>query len=182
MPPRTNELRILYAIAEKLNSATDLRAGLESMLALVAGLLRLRSGWIWLVDPESNRFYIAAAYNLPPYLQEPVRMAGTWCQCTELFREGQLSAKNVDVIECSRLAPAVEQKLTALTAGLRYHASVPLHFQGKQLGIMNLTGPKWRRLSLGELRLLTFFTVASVAGAPGGMAVCSVRGPRTPSS
>jgi two-component system NarL family sensor kinase len=160
---RSKELRILYAVAEELNGAAEMREALERLLALVAELLHLQAGWIWLFDAETRRFYNAASFNLPPYLREPVRMAGTWCQCTQLFREGKLSPKNIDIIECSRLAPAVERKLTAQTAGLRYHASVPLYFRGKQLGIMNLTGPRFRRLSGGELRILG--AVALQAGA-----------------
>jgi two-component system NarL family sensor kinase len=163
MRPGAKELRILYAIADELNSTADVQRALERMLKIITGLLGLRTGWIWLLDPETNRFYNAASHNLPPYLREPVRMTGNWCQCTQLFREGKLSPQNVDVIECSRLAPAVQRKLTALTGGLRYHASVPLYFRGKPLGIMNLTGPKWRRLSKGELRLLA--TIALQAGA-----------------
>ncbi len=163
MHPRTKELRILYAIADELNGASDVGRALARMLEIVTGLLGLRAGWIWLVDPETKRFYNAASYNLPPYLREPVRMAGTWCQCTQDFRDGKLSPHNVDVIECSRLAAAVGRDLAAQTGGLKYHASVPLHFRGKQLGIMNLTGPKWRRLSSGELRLLE--TIALQAGA-----------------
>jgi two-component system NarL family sensor kinase len=163
MHSRAKELRILYAIADELNGATDLGRALERMLTVVTGLLRLRTGWIWLIDPQTNRFYNAASHNLPPYLREPVRMTGGWCQCTEAFRDGALSAQNVDVIECSRLMPAVQRELTALTGGLRYHASVPLYFRGKPLGIMNLTGPKWRRLTSGELRLLA--TIALQAGA-----------------
>jgi two-component system NarL family sensor kinase len=163
MQARAKELRILYAIADELNAATDLGRALERMLAIVTGLLGLRTGWIWLIDPDTNRFYNVAAHNLPPYLREPVRMAGSWCQCTQDFRDGKLSPHNVDVIECSRLAPAVAGEHAALTGGLRYHASVPLYFRGKPLGIMNLTGPKWRRLSKGELRLLE--TIALQAGA-----------------
>ena len=163
MHSRAKELRILYAIADELNAATDLGRALERMLAVVTDLLGLRTGWIWLLDPQTNRFYNAASHNLPPYLREPVRMTGGWCQCTESFRAGKLSAQNVDVIECSRLMPAVQRELTALTGGLRYHASVPLYFRRKPLGIMNLTGPKWRRLTSGELRLLA--TIALQAGA-----------------
>ena len=163
MRSRTKELRILYAIADELNSSSDLTHALERMLAVVTDHLGLRTGWIWLLDPETNRFYNAASHNLPPYLREPVRMTGGWCLCTEAFRDGKLSAQNVDVIECSRLQPAVQRELTAVTGGLRYHASVPLHFRGKALGIMNLTGPKWRRLTRGELRLLA--TIALQAGA-----------------
>src|SRR5579864_1256492 len=163
MQSRAKELRILYAIADELNTTTDVTLALERVLSIVTKALGLRSGWIWLVDPETNRFYNAASFNLPPYLREPVRMTGGWCQCTELFREGKLSAKNVDVIECSRLEPAVERNQIKLTGGLRYHASVPLLFRNKSLGIMNLTGPKWRRLTSGELWLLS--TIALQAGA-----------------
>jgi two-component system NarL family sensor kinase len=49
----------------------------------------------------------------------------------------------------------VEAQETALTEGLRYHASIPLSFQGAPVGIMNVTGPSWRRLTRDELRLLS---------------------------
>ena len=63
---------------------------------------------MWLRDPDSDRFYNAAVQSLPPYLQEPVRMTGRSCWCLELFRRGQLTAQNIDVVECSRLAPAAQ--------------------------------------------------------------------------
>ena len=37
-------------------------------------------------------------------------------------------------MECSRLQPAFAASPTAMTAGLRYHASIPLYFQDKPLG------------------------------------------------
>src|SRR6185503_10506446 len=148
------ELGILYAVAEALNSSPDVRQALERTLALVADLLGLRTGWVWLLDPETDQFYLAAARDLPPYLQEPVRMSGHWCLCTDLFRQGKLTPTNVDMLECSRLRPAVEAQDPALTRGLRYHASIPLAFQGRDLGIMNIAGPAWRRLTGAELRLL----------------------------
>ena len=38
------------AIAEALNSAPDVQQALERTLALVAELLGLQTGWIWLLD------------------------------------------------------------------------------------------------------------------------------------
>ena len=90
-------------------------------------------------------------------------MSGTWCLCTEGLRTGDLMSKNVDVIECSRLSPAVRKRATDLTAGLRFHASVPLRFRDKPLGIMNVTGPSWRKLTGEELGLLS--TIALQVGA-----------------
>ncbi len=156
------ELRVLAAIAEALNSAPDVERALERTLAMVADLLGLRTGWVWLLDPESGQWYNAAAQHLPPYLQEPVRMTGRSCWCIEDFREGKLTPKNIDVLECSRLRPAVRTKATELTSGLAYHASIPLYFQDKPLGIMNVTGPSWRRLTAEELQLLS--TIAYQVG------------------
>ena len=152
---RTRELSILNAIAEGLNSSADVQQALERTLGLVAELLGLRTGWVWLIDPESGQFYNAAVQQLPPYLQEPVRMAGRSCWCIEAFNAGELSARNVDVLECSRLRPAVQANEVDLTQELRYHASIPLYSREKPLGIMNLTGPAWRKLSRAELRLLS---------------------------
>ncbi|TMF01689.1 MAG: sensor histidine kinase [Chloroflexi bacterium] len=93
--------------------------------------------------------------------------SGCWtgrrrCWCIDDFRYGELTPTNIDVIECSRLQPAFRSKSSALAAGLRYHASIPLYFQDKPLGIMNVTGPEWRKLTAEELRLLS--TIAYQVG------------------
>src|SRR5688572_12711514 len=162
MATRTRELRVLNAIAEALNSSADVRRALERTLALVAELLGLKTGWVWLLDPETDQFYLAAAQNLPPYLQEPVRMSGRWCLCTDLFRRGALTPTNIDMVECTRLRPAVEAHAPDATLGLRFHASVALYFQERRLGIINVAGPSWRELTREELALLS--TIAYQTG------------------
>lgn len=157
------ELGILNAVAEALNSSPDVRQALERTLALVADLLGLKTGWVWLLDYETHFFYSAAERELPPYLQERVRMAGRRnCWCIDDFRDGELTPTNIDVMECSRLQPAFRGKSAPMAAGLRYHASIPLYFQDKPLGIMNVTGPEWRKLTVEELRLLS--TIANQVG------------------
>src|SRR5881409_3437875 len=113
----------------------------------MADLLGVETGWVWLRDPASDRFYSAAVQGLPPYLQEPVRMTGRSCWCLELFRSGRLTARNIDVVECSRLAPGVKSGRPELTQGLRCHASVPIYAGDRPLGVMNLATHGWRRLS-----------------------------------
>jgi len=156
------ELKILNAIAEALNSAPDVQQALDRTMAAVAELLGLHTAWVWLIDRESDQFYHAGALNLPPYLQEPVRMTGRSCWCIDSYRKGELTPKNIDVLECSRLRPAVKAKAEDLTQGLAYHASIPLYFQETPLGILNVTGPSWRKLTRGELRLLS--TIAYQVG------------------
>lgn len=150
-----SELEIVGEVAEALSTAPSVQQALERTLELVTGLLGLETGWVWLIDPETGHIYAAAARNLPPYLQEPVRMSGAPCWCINEFRDGSLSASNIDVMECSRLRPAVRARETDVTSGLAHHASVPLSFQGKPLGIMNITAPAMRRLTKAELRLLS---------------------------
>src|ERR671927_282460 len=159
---QARELRILNAIAEALNSTLDVQQALERTLVLVADLLGLHTGWIWLLDPETQQFYSAAVHNLPPYLQAPVQMTGKPCWCIQSFQKGQLTPKNIGVLECSRLRSAVSAGVAEETAGLRYHASIPLLFQDRPLGIMNVTGPAWRKLTRTELRLLS--TIAYQVG------------------
>ncbi|HEY7064853.1 MAG TPA: GAF domain-containing sensor histidine kinase [Chloroflexota bacterium] len=144
---------VVAAVAEALNSTADLRQALIRTLTLTAKALELRTGWVWLLDPDGGHYYSAATLNLPPYLQEPVRMTGRPCWCIETFQAGGLTPRNVDVMECSRLRPAVGK--TGQTLGLRYHASLPLYFQAKPLGIMNVAGPAWRQLTPPELALLS---------------------------
>src|SRR3977135_3549795 len=159
---QTRALRVLKEVAEALNSATTEQRAAGEALSRMADLLGVETGWVWLRDPGSGRLYNAAVQSLPPYLQEPVRMTGRSCWCLELFRSGQLTARNIDVVECSRLAPAVESRQAALTQGLRCHASVPLYAGERPLGVMNLAMRGWRRLTRQELDLLT--TIADQVG------------------
>jgi two-component system NarL family sensor kinase len=145
------DLEIVATIAEALNSAPDVQTALQRTLDVIARELDLDTAWVWLLDPETGHVYNAAARNLPPYLQEPVRMTGATCWCIEQFRAGSLDASNVDVLGCSRLRQTQQRDLTR---DIAHHASVPLYFQDKSLGIMNVTAPKMRRLEARELRLL----------------------------
>ncbi len=147
---RNRELSILNAIAEALNRQVDLSRALQVALAQVARLLDLSTGWIWLLREDTGDSYLAAALNLPPALAlHPHRMEGT-CYCLDTFRAGDMDgAANVNVVTCSRL-----KWLDDGTAGLRYHASIPLYAYGRKLGVLNVASPDWRELSLDDLRLL----------------------------
>jgi two-component system, NarL family, sensor kinase len=156
------DLALLDAVADALSRETEVGAMLTRALDIIATQLDIETGWVWLLDPQTNAFYLAAERGLPPYLQEPVQMTGEACWCMESFLDGDFASKNVDVIACSRLrgAPSVEQ-----TRGLRHHASIVLRFGERELGIMNLTGRQWHPLSEHELHVL------STLGAQVGLAI-----------
>jgi two-component system NarL family sensor kinase len=148
--------RLLGGVAEALAVIPDMRAALERTLALVAEGLGLQAGWVWLLDPDTGQFYSSAVHNLPPYLREPVRMAGSApCWCMEAFLGGRLGARNVSILNCSRLTAAATPEDRAATLGLRAHASIPLRIGDKPLGILNVTAPGERELTRNELGLLS---------------------------
>lgn len=127
--------------------------------------LALDAGWIWLVDPESDRFYLAASFRLPPYLQQPMEMTGDPCWCLQAFRDGDFVSENVDVIQCSRLRKGLREGGPEIVGGLRSHASVALRFGERQLGLLNVSGAQSEALDAESLRLL------AVVGAQLGIAI-----------
>jgi two-component system NarL family sensor kinase len=147
---RNHELTILNSIAAALNASVDIDDALQAVLAQVADLLGLHTGWIWLLNEDTGESFLAAAENLPLGLKrDPSRMSGS-CYCLDTYRMGDLSgAANVNVVKCSRLAGLVSE-----TDGLRYHASIPLYAHGKKLGVLNVASTDWRKLSADDLRLL----------------------------
>jgi two-component system NarL family sensor kinase len=150
----TRDVDLFEAVAFALGQEAETSRALEQTLRIVARALDLDAGWVWLLDPETGRFYLAASYGLPPYLQEPVRMTGSTCWCIESFEDGDFVSQNVQVIDCSRLRAALRGDRPEQTGGLKYHASIALRFGERQLGIMNLSRPDWHPLAQDELRLL----------------------------
>src|SRR5690348_819143 len=84
---RARELNALNAVAEVLNRSASIGEALERTLAVVAGAIGMRSGWVWLQD-ERGEFVPAATYHLPPYLQDPQHMTGWHCLCLRTFIAG----------------------------------------------------------------------------------------------
>ena len=66
---RNRELSILNTIAKALNQEVDLTRALNVALHDVAELFDLQTTWIFLLDAD-NKFYLAAAQNLPPALAD----------------------------------------------------------------------------------------------------------------
>jgi two-component system NarL family sensor kinase len=147
--------RIMNRIAEALHASASVTQTLERALDEVAELLGLQTGWVWLIEPQTCGYYAAASRSLPPFLREPVNMIGVHCRCISELEGGRLTSRNVAVLECSRLERALSSNACEETDGLRYHATIPLYARGVPLGIMNVSGPRWRPLTDDELGLLS---------------------------
>ena len=155
---RNAELSILNSIAQALNKTVELDEAVQTVLAQVADLLDLHTGWVWLLRDGDTQSYLAASQNLPPGLAgNPHKMAGS-CYCLDTYRQDDLDgAANVNVVTCSRLKNLVDG-----TDGLRYHASIPLYAHGKKMGVLNVASADWRELSVDDLQLL--YTIGDMLG------------------
>lgn len=153
-----SELTTLNALAQTLNQALDLRGALDSALAHIVELMRLRSGWVFLAG-EGTTFVLAARHDLPPAISYPGPAWEEDCACQELCLSGKLD-KAVNMVRCSRLRHAVGDKW-----GLAQHASVPLRSGDEMLGILNVATKEWSHFSQADLQLL------SAAGSMLGTAI-----------
>ncbi len=152
---RAGDIRLLTALARALNDAADVPQALTQTLRLVTTWLHLPAAWVWLHDPATGRFYNAAAYHLPPYLRDPLQMTGTPCWCLGALQNGTLTPYDIAVRACGRLHTAWEAGAAAeATAGLRYHASIPLVVGDTPLGLMNVAATERRALTGSERGLL----------------------------
>ncbi len=147
--------RVSGAIAE----SADLPSLMATALEEVCDLLGLHSGWVYLLDEETEEPTLLTSQQLPPVsISEPERFAG-FCWCIEsLISQNPEGAANVGVIRCSRLREVNRENPEQLT----HHASIPLYAAGRRMGIMNVARSDWQTLSADELSLLT--TIGSQLG------------------
>jgi two-component system NarL family sensor kinase len=145
----TRQLAIFRGIAEVLNRSFTLREALDGAVRRIAELMEVEASWIFLVQPETGQFRLAADVNLPGALvvAGKRRMSGD-CRCITMLRDGALT-EPVNLIQCARLEQAVPDQ-----PDLHRHASVPLVAQDQAVGILNLLLPPGRTFSQGELDML----------------------------
>ncbi|HEV7178699.1 MAG TPA: GAF domain-containing sensor histidine kinase [Candidatus Baltobacteraceae bacterium] len=157
-------MSLFYDVAAALTEP-NLDRALERTLQLVAEYLRLDAAWVWLLDEDNGQFYLAASYDLPPYLREPLHMTGEPCWCMQAFFDGDFVQQNVDIISCSRLRDGIDEVGEGATRGLRSHASIALRFGKRELGLLNAARAANPSLQQDELE-----TLAAI-GAQVGVAV-----------
>ena len=152
---RNHELTVLNRIAEALNREVNLKDALTTALEKIVNLFDLTTGWIFLKNEETDKFYTAVTIDLPPALADhPRRMGGT-CYCIDSYMDGDMiDGANINAILCTRL-----ENLKDGTAGLRYHASIPLYARDSdnallELGILNVASTDWAEISDDDLRVL----------------------------
>ncbi|MEL7124328.1 MAG: LuxR C-terminal-related transcriptional regulator [Bacteroidota bacterium] len=148
----------LYEIASYLNKEFSLPAALRKSLEKTTEILNLETGWIWLTEPDNKSVYLAASHNLPPALSKhPERLSG-WCYCIKQYLSDDIDqAMNISEITCSRL-----KDISYGTAGLKFHATIPIIIKDQKVGLMNLLSKETRKLGQKELTILN--TISELVG------------------
>ena len=143
---RARGLVTLSRINSALQRAQKPDELLRDVLRLTGELLQVHTGWIFLRDPGTETFQLAASYQLPGSLtrDDRVAMRGS-CRCLDLLQANQLTGP-VNIVECLRLQRA------GIAAR---HASVPLRSSAGIIGLMNLVLPGGRPFSQREMALLS---------------------------
>ncbi|UCE33135.1 MAG: sigma 54-interacting transcriptional regulator, partial [Deltaproteobacteria bacterium] len=147
---RNLELSSLNAIATATSRSLELEQVLGDTLKTVLDLMGLKAGWIFLKEEQSDRLTLVGHLGLTPeFLQEEAGGPLSDCLAFHVMeRKETLVAENA--LECPRLSRSLP-KGQALTC----HASVPLIYRDKVVGVMNLASERSRPFSPEDLKLLT---------------------------
>jgi signal transduction histidine kinase len=150
---RARRLVVLSQLSLALHRPSTVHDLLQDVLERAGDLLELHTGWVFLKDPGTDAYELAASYHLPRALAAEGRQAmrGS-CRCLDLLAAHQLTDP-VNIVNCMRLERAGTSA---------QHASVPLRTSNGIAGLMNLVLPAGRLFGHRELALL-----ATVGGEVG---------------
>jgi len=148
--PLEHKSGVFRSLSQALNRSFTLREALDGALPRIVEIADAEAGWIFLRNPDTESFTLAADVNLPPALvvAGKRRMAGE-CRCIEMLRDGLLT-QPVNLIKCLRLEQALPN-----APERHQHATVPLVSQNDStVGILNLLLPPGRALTESDLNIL----------------------------
>lgn len=136
----------LYRITEGLNQCSTEQEVARRALEHALELPNIRAGWI-IRPAEGGNYRVVDAAGLPPGLADPQALEGE-CLCRGGLKAEQFP-RATNIIDCERL-----RRASGETAGLRYHATVPLRSQDRLLGLMNLAGTQQGLFKEEDLKTL----------------------------
>lgn len=148
----TRSNRRLSAINQVIQAAereVDIHDVLYAVLRTTLDAVGLEMGWVYLRDPDRERYHLASWHNIPEELQDTLLQEpqDAPCQCQEdLLREGSLPDTSVRF--CRRLQEANGPNLPSR------HVTIPLEARGQKYGVMNLLCPMDKALSGEDMGIL----------------------------
>jgi signal transduction histidine kinase len=157
---RTGELQVqaeklstLNTIANTVSQSLNLTEILDSALAKVLELMRLRAGWIVLRTERGQELELVVSQGLPHQVAlAHVRCAGNQCACPDVLHSGHSKVLHRTTEQDCPTAEYFAKE------GLVFRACVPLQSKESILGVMSLAGD-----APGEVDLLPQDTLDTLA-------------------
>lgn len=146
---RNEELSALNAIAVAVSQSLKLEEILRGALEKTLELMKLRAGWIFIVDGRGHLELVAHQGVSAGFVHEEVERQREDCVCRRLLESGEAQVLE-DLRDCPRLS-----RETVEREGIVSHVSVPLKSRERVLGVMNLACHTPRPFGPDDLRLLT---------------------------
>jgi signal transduction histidine kinase len=143
------ELSTLAEVASRVHGAAGEQEVLDIALEEILGQLGLDAAWIFVGDPQERKLRLAAWRGVAETYLEEVRREGLGeCLCPEVFWSGhRMQARNT--LHCPRM-PGIVAGLQSPVA----HACIPLKFEGRTKGVLNVAARPGETFSEDELRFL----------------------------
>ena len=129
------------------NRPAEIHDTLHAILGIVVEVMRLDTGWIYLRDPERDRFHLATWHNVPEAWQARLlhQPEETLCRCQLDFLDGRLHA-GPSLCQCSRLEMEPAAPPT--------HLTIPLYAVDHRFGVMALLAHPGQVISEDDRELL----------------------------
>ena len=140
---QTNQqLALTNAIARAAEEHDDIHDALFVILNKVTEYLKLDYGWVYLLDPETNKHHLASWVGVPDDLKEYLlhQDHDPICRCQEYLERGDLGNESI-VQECDRMQPVPDNRESF------QHLTIPIISGDMSYGVLNLHFPTERNLS-----------------------------------
>ncbi|MEJ2749859.1 MAG: HAMP domain-containing protein, partial [Anaerolineae bacterium] len=137
--------RVILAADREAEIHDVLFAALKSTL----DVMRLKTGWIYLRDPERERFHLASWYKVPTELEAHLlhNPDDELCACQQDLVVGNLQT-GTNIRVCPRLEHCVHCDIS------QSHITIPIEARGERFGVLNLLCDKEKTLSDDDFELL----------------------------
>lgn len=138
--------RVILAADREAEIHDVLFAALKSTL----DVMRLKTGWIYLRDPERERFHLASWYKVPAEMEAQLlhHAEDELCTCQRDLVQGVLQT-GTNLRKCPRLENCAFLDLQDT------HITIPIEARGERFGVLNLLCDKEKVLSGDDFELLT---------------------------
>ncbi|MGD2155620.1 MAG: histidine kinase [Anaerolineales bacterium] len=144
------QLEIMNRIAFAAERDLDIHDILYIILKNILEIANLEMGWIYLYDPELNKFHLATWHNIPEKLQSSLLHypQDRPCSCQQDLIDHTIGNR-VQVRDCHRLEN-YENNLIS-----RQHLTIPIEAREQRFGAINLLYPVERQFSVEAIEVLS---------------------------